>query len=198
MASAPQPMPPLPLTTARPGRHDARDRPWRVADAGHRSCSRRGVGSRSGARPRAVTGPGSSPVRPRQVAPRSRSSTGSSRSTGPSPSFTKCPCPQLPRARNGQRRWPSSPPPWIPGVCMTGTYPPSPRPLPMSPMHLTDVRDGVAERGDDRARRGQLSAFCPLLSTGQLEWPQQSVGYGRGMRRLLDPTIPGGQAFTNA
>jgi hypothetical protein len=47
-----------------------------VAGADRRSCSRRGVEPRSGARPRAVTGPGNSPARPRQGAPPSRSSTG--------------------------------------------------------------------------------------------------------------------------
>src|SRR5665647_2611690 len=39
-----------------------------------------------------------------------------------------------------------------PGLYMTGTCPPWPRPSPMSPMHLTGVLDGDSESSDDRTR----------------------------------------------
>jgi hypothetical protein len=143
-------------------RRGARDRPWRAAGAGPRFCSRPGVGPRNGARPHVATGPGNSLVRPHPGAPPSRSLTGSSRSTGSSPSFRNCPSSQSPRARNGQQRWPSSPPHWIAGGYMTGTYPPSPRPLPTSPMHLTGVRDVDSERSDDPRPSPIEDVLCQL------------------------------------
>jgi len=43
---------------------------------------------------------------------------------------------------------------------MTGTYPPWPKPLPMSPMHLTGVRDGDSEHADDRGPSRQKRKPC--------------------------------------
>jgi hypothetical protein len=46
---------------------------------------------------------------------------------------------------------------------MTGTYPPWPKPLPMSPTHSTGVRDGDSEHADDRARRGYQRRTCGVV-----------------------------------
>jgi len=140
--------------TPRPGRRGVRDRPWRVAGAGRRSCSQPVVGPPSGARPHVAPGPGNLPARRHPGARPFRSSTGLSRWTGSSLLCRKCPSPQSRRARNGQRRCPNSPPHWIPGVCMTGTYPPWPRPLPMLPTHSSGGPDGDSDQADERARRG--------------------------------------------
>ena len=43
------------------------------------------------------------------------------------------PVAKVPEGAAGQRHWPCSPPPWIPGGCMTGTCSPWPRPSPGSP-----------------------------------------------------------------
>jgi hypothetical protein len=64
------------------------------------------------------------------------------------------------RARNGQRRCPNSPPHLIPGVCMTGTYPPWPRPLPMLPTHSSGGPDGDSDQADGRPSWQKRSSVC--------------------------------------
>ena len=62
------------------------------------------------------------------------------------------PVAKVPKGAAGQRHWPCSPPPWIPGGCMTGTCSPWPRPSPGLPTHLTGGPDGGANRADHLRR----------------------------------------------